>query len=115
MIKSELQKLNKEVADLFIRKSEKKDTETAINKIYKDLKNKVDVPELDNLFKSCQQIISEKSEEDNKSISNRMKVLESDLFKVLEKKANQYDITTLLSGKADAASTNLAVNSKVKK
>ena len=114
LIKSDMQKLNQEINDLFTKKCDKKDIDTSINKINKDIKNKADVNELDNLFKICQQVIDEKREDDHKSLNNRLNVFESDLTKTLEKKANLYEVTTLLNSKADTASTTLAINSKVK-
>jgi hypothetical protein len=55
----------------------------------------------------------EKSEETREITNQTLTSFETEILKVLDKKANVYDVTTMLNSKADAVSTNLAIQSKV--
>ena len=42
-----------------------------------------------------------------------MKSFETEIVRILEKKANLYDVTSMLNNKADATTTNMSLQSKV--
>ena len=48
------------------------------------------------------------------SNSQQLKNFENEINRVLDKKANLYEITTILNGKADIGSMNVTLQSKVK-
>ena len=60
-----------------------------------------------------QKEISDKTEENKKNVNQTLKSFENEIIKALDKKANMYDVTTLLNNKADAASINLAIQNKI--
>lgn len=69
--------------------------------------------DLENLFNNIQKEVLDKSEENRANINQTLKAFENDIQRALEKKANMYEVTTLLNNKADTASTNMALQSKV--
>jgi hypothetical protein len=69
--------------------------------------------DLENLFKNIQKEINEKSEENRLNINQTLKAFENDVHRALDKKANMFEVTTLVNNKADSASTNMAIQSKV--
>lgn len=60
-----------------------------------------------------QKEISDKIEENKKTLNQSLKSFENEIIKALDKKANMYDVTTLMNNKADAASINLAIQNKI--
>ena len=57
--------------------------------------------------------MSDRNEESRVNFNQSLKAFENDIQRALEKKANMYEITTLLNSKADSASINLAVQNKI--
>lgn len=68
--------------------------------------------ELENLFKNIQKEILDRADENRNNVNQALKNFETDITRALEKKANMYEITTLLNNKADSVSTNMAINSR---
>ena len=69
--------------------------------------------DLENLYKNLQNEISTRLEENTSIFSHKIKSFETDIGRLLEKKANLYDVTSMLNNKADATSTNMSLQSKV--
>jgi hypothetical protein len=113
LLRSELQKLNSEFDDILNKKMDKKEFEMVRNKLFSEIEQKAEIMDLENIFKNIQKEISDKSEDNRININQTLKSFESDIQRALEKKANMYEVTTLLNSKADAASTNLTVQNKV--
>jgi len=57
--------------------------------------------------------MNDKSEENKKNFNHLLKISENEIFKIVEKKANMYDVTTLLNNKADTGSISMAIQNKV--
>jgi hypothetical protein len=56
--------------------------------------------------------ITEQQEDNKFGINQTLKTFENDINRVLEKKANIFDVTAMLNSKADAVSTNLTIQGK---
>jgi hypothetical protein len=69
--------------------------------------------DLENLYKNIQNEMSSRLDENSASVSQNMKSFEVEIQRILEKKANLYEITSILNNKADAATTNMTIQSKV--
>ena len=69
--------------------------------------------DLENLFKNIQNEVSTRLEETTSSVSQNLKSFETDITRILDKKANLYEVTSMLNNKADAATTNMNIQSKV--
>lgn len=113
LLRSEMQKLNNEIEDILNKKLEKKEFELVRNKIFSELEQKAEVIEIDNLYKNMQKEQADRFDENRININQTLKAFESDIQRVLEKKANMYEVTTLLNSKADSGSMNMAIQSKV--
>ena len=72
-----------------------------------------DLNDLENLYKNIQNEISTRLDENILSSSQKMKSFETEIVRILEKKANLYDVTSMLNNKADATTTNMSLQSKV--
>ena len=69
--------------------------------------------EIDNLYKNIQNEISSRLDEHRSNFSQSIKNFETDISRVLEKKANLYDMTSMLNNKADVMTINMSLQSKV--
>ncbi len=74
--------------------------------------SKVTLSQLDNVYKSLSREVNDKVEDMRMAVLKSNKALENDLFKLLDKKANLYDIQNALISKADLGSTNIAIQNK---
>lgn len=113
LLRSEINKLNSEFEEILNKKMDKKEFELVRNKLFSEIEQKAEIMDLENIFKNIQKEISDKSEDNRITINQTLKSFENDIQRALEKKANMYEVTTLLNSKADAASTNLSVQNKV--
>lgn len=69
--------------------------------------------DLENLFKNIQNEIQERIEIVTSLNNQQLKSVENDFNRLLDKKANLYEVTTMLNGKADIGSMNVTLQSKV--
>ena len=65
------------------------------------------------MFKSIQKEISDKIDENRLVINKSLNNFETDIKRLIEKKANLYDVNALLNSKADSSMVNLGLQSKV--
>lgn len=111
-LKDEILKFSGDIEDLYNIKAEKKDFDLLQNKVFKDLESKTSVSSLDNLYRNIMKDVSDK-QDDSKSIVNKaLKNFETDMFKLLDKKADLFELTNMLNNKADFASTSVAIQNK---
>ena len=73
----------------------------AKSKIYTQLEVKVELKEVQNALNECQNEIVEQLSDYKKTIKNDLHQTESDIFKIIERKANVLDVQEALSLKAD--------------
>lgn len=111
-LKDEILRVSGELEDILTLKADKKDLDSLNNKISNDFDKKVTSNQLENLYKTVLKDINDKIE-DCKSVNNKaIKLFENDIFKILDKKANQFDVTNSLNNKADLGVTSVALQSK---
>ena len=111
-LKDELVKLCGDIEDLNTIKADKKDLESLKNLCLKDIDSKVNATSLDNLYKTLLREINEKNDDAKNIVNKALKNFENDIFKLLDKKANQFDVTNALNSKADFGVTQIALQSK---
>lgn len=110
--KEEVNRLKGEVQDLYNRKSDRKDFELVHSKVLQDLESKVSLQHLDNLYKTLMKEVAEKSEDSRQILNKTLKLFENDIIKLIDKKANQFDLNNLLAAKADVMAVNNTLQNK---
>ena len=73
----------------------------------------VEVNEFENVYKNIQKEFSDKSEETRHQINQLLKSFETEIFRNLDKKANNSEIQNLLNEKADLVETNNSLTNKL--
>ena len=111
-LRDEIIKFSQDIEDLFNTKADKKDFDYLQNKVFNDLDSKVSLSHLDNLYKTLTRELNDKSEDSRQVLNKTLKLFENDVYKIIDKKANQFDIQNALVAKADLGSTNLAIQNK---
>lgn len=111
-LREELYKMNKDIEDIYNRKSDKKDFDILQKKCFNDIDDKVSNQNLDNLYKSLMKEISEINQRSRMNQDQIIKSIEKDFAKELEKKVSFYDMTNALASKADLNAVNSILQTK---
>ncbi len=112
-IRNEIQKITQDWEESVSSKIDRKEFENLRAKIFSEIEKKTEMKDLENLFKNIQKELSDQAEDTRQTVNQTLKVFEGDMTRVLDKKANLFEITTLINSKADAGSINLSIGNKV--